>query len=61
MNNINIKTLRSKIKLYYKKKSRALPWRVQSGYNQNPYKTLDQHLCDPILRQFDRIKINVFL
>ena len=40
MNNINIKTLRSKIKLYYKKKSRALPWRVQSGYNQNPYKTL---------------------
>ena len=40
MNNNKIKTLQKKIKLYYKKKSRLLPWRVHNGNKQDPYKTL---------------------
>ena len=40
MNNIRIKTLQRKIKLYYKKSSRLLPWRKKILKNQDPYKTL---------------------
>ena len=40
MNNIRIKTLQRKIKLYYKKSSRLLPWRKKVPKNQDPYKTL---------------------
>ena len=40
MNNIRINTLQRKIKLYYKKSSRLLPWRIKIGKNQDPYKTL---------------------
>ena len=40
MNNIRIKTLQRKIKLYYKKSSRLLPWRQKIPKNQDPYKTL---------------------
>ena len=40
MNNIRIKTLQRKMKLYYKKSSRLLPWRKKISENQDPYKTL---------------------
>lgn len=40
MNNIRIRTLQRKMKLYYKKSSRALPWRTKNQKNQDPYKTL---------------------
>ncbi len=52
MNNIEIKTIQQKIKLYYKKSSRALPWRVKFPENQDPYKTL----ISEIMLQQTRVK-----
>ena len=40
MNNIKIKTIQRKMKQYYSKKRRLLPWRAKKGENQNPYQTL---------------------
>ena len=52
MNNIRIHTLQRKIKLYYKKNSRLLPWRIKLGKNQDPYKTL----ISEIMLQQTRVK-----
>ena len=51
MNN-KIKILQRKIKLYYKKNSRLLPWRIKLGKNQDPYKTL----ISEIMLQQTRVK-----
>ena len=40
MANNRLKTLQRKIKLYYKKSGRVLPWRIKVGKNQEPYRTL---------------------
>ena len=40
MTNNRFKTLQRKIKLYYKKRGRVLPWRIKVGKNQEPYRTL---------------------
>ncbi len=40
MVNNRFKTLQRKIKLYYKKSGRVLPWRIKVGKNQEPYRTL---------------------
>ena len=40
MNNIKIKTIQRKIKQYYENNRRTLPWRVNIGEKQDPYKTL---------------------
>ncbi len=52
MNNIEIKTIQQKIKLYYKKNSRALPWREKVLENQDPYETL----ISEIMLQQTRVK-----
>ena len=40
MNKIKIKAIQRKMKQYYSKKRRLLPWRAKKGENQNPYQTL---------------------
>ena len=52
MSNIRIHTLQRKIKLYYKKSSRLLPWRIKLSKNQDPYKTL----ISEIMLQQTRVK-----
>ncbi|PPR27186.1 MAG: Adenine DNA glycosylase [Alphaproteobacteria bacterium MarineAlpha9_Bin4] len=52
MNNIEIKTIQKKIKLYYKKSGRELPWRVNAKKSQDPYKTL----ISEIMLQQTRVK-----
>ena len=52
MNNIEIKTIQQKIKIYYKKNSRDLPWREKVGENQDPYETL----ISEIMLQQTRVK-----
>ena len=52
MNNIRIKILQRKIRLYYKKSSRLLPWRIKLSKNQDPYKTL----ISEIMLQQTRVK-----
>ena len=51
MNN-KIKTLQRKIKIYYKKNGRLLPWRIKYEKNQDPYKTL----ISEIMLQQTRVK-----
>ncbi len=52
MNNKRIYTIQRKIKLYYKKSGRLLPWRIKVRKNQDPYKTL----ISEIMLQQTRVK-----